>query len=795
MSGSSNQKSGGGVKNPFETAVKTFDKDVCVFAGAGSGKTTLLVKRFLYAVMELGVEPDRILTITFTDKAANEMKARLVDRCNELGLDRERQALENAYISTIHSFCARVLKENPIEGEIDPFFQVLSSAETEILASKVLDRLFETDADNPKWIELLCHYGEDAVRAAIKDFYDTCRAMGDNEGRLLEPRGEEEAWAEPLKSELRRMTLVFKQAYENEKRRMAVCDFEDLLFMVYQLFSSNVPKKQAVLGHYREHFHSILVDEYQDTSPLQARIIGLLKNGHNLFAVGDAQQAIYAFRHADPEVFKSLVEPPAKNIEKIILSDNYRSRPAVLDFINRVSSQLIEKFIPLKAKKKEVTKNEAIDLICVRRDKEMNLEAARRVEASILAQHIRSLADSGSYAYGQIAVLFKKTTASHFYERAFRSQDIPYFTARGRGFYEKQEVADLLNLLKLIEGSSSDIVLAGVLRSPLVGISDDALYWLSKKAKDQDDETPLILAFDSVEDIHELTPADKNTLIQFWKWLGELKSSKNHNKIYEILRQILEVTYYDAKILAEEEGVQKLANVRKLIAMAESMDRRGLSIEDFTRFLDGLAQRETEEAEARIHGGGENSVLFSSIHAAKGLEFPCVVIADMGGQENRFSSSLLLSGKHGLGIRIKNESDKWVEDASYQAIREEDSAKAAEENKRLLYVAMTRAQERLVLSGSVALDAKLGGIKKDGAWMSSVLSVLGPDLNKEGVREIHLKADDEKIEKPQKAEPVLMKEADTRSKLALVQKDYDEVQDATVTDLVTASMPKKEWME
>src|SRR3989338_6172631 len=165
-----------------KAAIEIFDRELCVSAGAGSGKTSVLVERFLHAVTRQKIEPERILAITFTEKAAGEMKSRLVTECRQRGLKDFRRRIESCTISTIHSFCSRILKENPIEGGVDPFFQVLSEGQAEILRDQVIEKIFEEECDRPLLIEALSQWGEETVRRAIKRFYEMGRALGDEAG-------------------------------------------------------------------------------------------------------------------------------------------------------------------------------------------------------------------------------------------------------------------------------------------------------------------------------------------------------------------------------------------------------------------------------------------------------------------------------------------------------------------------------------------------------------------------------------------------------------------------------------
>ena len=283
--------------------ITVFDQNLCVLAGAGSGKTTLLVERFLNAITQCKFDPERILAITFTEKAAHEMKNRLVAECLGRGLLKERRRLENASITTIHSFCARLLRENPVEGGLDPNFRILGEGESDVLMDRVLDRLFEEEAESASWIRMLLVYGEEGVRKALKQFYETVRAFTgeENENSLFSYEKSENE-----KKEFQRVFRSFQSAYEGEKKSRGAYDFQDLLFLAFRLLFNPSVAHQDVRRRLQERFSAILVDEVQDTSLLQFRLIGLLRSKDNLFVVGDSQQSIYGFRHAEPALLEEL---------------------------------------------------------------------------------------------------------------------------------------------------------------------------------------------------------------------------------------------------------------------------------------------------------------------------------------------------------------------------------------------------------------------------------------------------------------------------------------------------------
>ncbi len=843
--------------------VKSFGAELGVSAGAGSGKTTVLVERYLEAIVKKGAWPEEILAVTFTDKAANVMKERLRMRCGERGLYEVARRLDGAWIGTIHSFCSRFLKENPVECGVDPLFTQLGRGEQEVLMEEVMDRLFEEEASSGLCMDLLADAGEEAVREALKSFYDKQRSYAGGEdllriddaavlyaeseavlkarckkelagpavqneheeklrgalGRLLEvldgklrgwerrrgllgavagltkrsPKTKErvgefkdladalaalyvQTLAVPVKQEWRRLIRRFAEAYEKEKRRLGTHDFDDLLYFTYRALSGTTPQLKALKRRTQERFAHVFVDEYQDTSILQDRIIGLLKRPDNLFMVGDVRQSIYRFRHAHPEIFLGALE----RVRSCELRENYRSRPELLDFVNRVFVERFgEKYAPLVPKRSfKLKKEHCLEWIGVPKE-DRRLDPLRVIEARTIAARIRKMVDSGFEVeeggevrparWRDFAILMRKTTASRLYEKELEAFGIPYFVNKGRGFYEQIEVADLVHFLRILEDPSENLATAAVLRSPLVQLSDDALFWLAKKG------------FNFHEEVAELSEADRGKIKTFLGLHQRLRGQKDRLRVSELLHAVVDETAYEAKLLTRSDGRQASANVWKLIEMASAVEDRNIrSISDFIRYLKSVSDSSETEAEARVLGEEEDVLRILTVHAAKGLEFPIVVLADLGAEDgNTRKPAFLCSPSFGLGARLKDPADyEFCDDASYSVIASEEKRKEEEEDDRLLYVAMTRAKEHLILSGV--------GIEEPMMPFYSVPIVsVRPKTTAEAPR---------LIAPPQKADPMLMEEI--RLRLSDVEKEYESLEDMSVSRLASFMSPDSEaWKE
>ncbi|PIU39918.1 MAG: hypothetical protein COT00_04450 [Candidatus Omnitrophica bacterium CG07_land_8_20_14_0_80_50_8] len=570
------------------------------------------------------------------------------------------------------------------------------------------------------------------------------------------------------------------------------------------LLSGRTSEKKAVRERIRGHFECILVDEYQDTSPLQDRLIELLKKKDNLFIVGDVQQSIYGFRSADPEMFMRRTREKGPLTKHIRLDDNYRSRKDILGFINGFFQEFADVllFRPLTAKKAFLpAKTPAVQWLCVPRDKSepIDTDGARVIEARSIAGAIREVIKEG-FRYGDIAVLFRSSKKSYLYEQELINASIPFSAARGGGFYSKPEILDLINFLRLIEDPAKDIALAAVLRSPLVGLSDDGLYWMARFAKGEDSGTPLAFALDRPRKIKGLSAPDLEKLEKFGAFLDDLRKQKERLGLSEMIERIINETVYDAKVLVREEGNQRLANSLKLIHIAHTLeDKNIVGIRDFVRYAERLAENEIEEEEARIADDAENTVTLSTIHAAKGLEFPVVIVADLGrGMKSSQRNVMLCLPGFGLGLKhVCPWGKDPLKDTSYSEIETILKEKEEKEEAQLLYVAMTRAKERLILSGSLPVN-------EGPSWMDRIARAIswesGSALAECNFNNIPIKVLNvargpvESPAEPQiKEAPAIFSDKqafiDLKKRLKPVVKAYEPSEDRTVTDLLIAAKP------
>jgi ATP-dependent helicase/nuclease subunit A len=542
---------------------------------------------------------------------------------------------------------------------------------------------------------------------------------------------------------LRAMLLAADVAgqYDAEKRELGVLDFDDLLIRARDLLTGDHRRelRKQLAGQIR----LLLVDEFQDTDPLQVELVKALCNNEHLrgklFFVGDFKQSIYRFRGADPSVFRQLREEiPADG--QLPLSLNFRSQPAVLDFVNELfCEELGPGYEPLRAHRPQVSPQPAIEFLWANRlgtetpntdapgpretesvslpsplsplpspDEIGRRERLLRTEADWIARRIRGLLESGEEIVwdekaaeaktpkarparqGDFAILFRALTDVQYYEEALRRYGVNYYLVGGHAFYSQQEIYDLLNLLRTINVPDDEVSLAGALRSPMFGLHDETLFWLSRHSEGLAGGLftgPL----PSVLDGRQRQQAEFAAGV-----LRDLRAVKDRLPVAGVIQEAMRRTGYDALLLAEFLGERKLANLQKLIERARSFDAAGIfTLADFITQLSEFVARQPDEALAATQPELADVVKLMTIHQSKGLEFPVVIVPDVGRPRRVAGPSIAFS--RGLGPVLKDEDATTGYDLLMAAERDEEQAELG----RLLYVATTRAADRLILSAGV----------------------------------------------------------------------------------------------
>jgi ATP-dependent helicase/nuclease subunit A len=759
--------------------------DACVTAGPGSGKTTVLV-RYFRRLVGSGVNPQRILAITFTEKAAANMREKIAEAFEED--DAVRASLERGWVSTVHGFCARLLRENAVFAGVDPDFYVADEREQWRLQQESIgDALSGEFAEHP-----------DAVRALIRglasrDFdtlalsaYDAMRGAGmtiEEVAAMTEPPDTAPAElveiyaalkADPLSgcnpaqkihvrticgdlerilhaatplealqaiesysgkavqvkngtaarelvnglrdllNRLRythitalygreRETLFdilrrFDRLYRERKQSLGALDFADLEEFAVRLLQEN----PEICAQVERQFDHVLMDEFQDTNGQQARLLSLVRRPGNFYAVGDLNQSIYGFRHAEPQVFRDYRRSVQQASHRLVdLADNFRSRADILRAVETIAGHAegVEPRPLIASRVFTEPRAVAAELICVLG---ADAESALENEARWVARRILELtAADPPFRFQDVAVLVRNSEVISQFTAAFDEAGIPYVVNRGKGFFEAREVKDLYHLLRVIANPRDEISLAAVLRSPLVQASDESLLVLRLAGNIGES---LLRLGDCPE---PLPTAEYEKLIRFRDRLREWRIRRESVSFDRLLLEAIDDCGYQA---------HPWTNIEKFLAQARAAAIR-MPLDEFVEAIGQFRGDDIREPEAPPEDVTD-TVNIMTAHSAKGLEFPVVFVAALHKGTRNETPTLAFSRNYGLGARWRNPATGDEKNDLFQhAIHEERKQRECEEANRLLYVAMTRAEEHLVLSFS-------GTGRKTDNWAKTVLSQL-----------------------------------------------------------------------
>ncbi len=775
--------------------------DTCIVAVPGSGKTTVLVEFYRRLVIEKDVPPQRILAITFTEKAARHMKDKLAESFR--ALPERRRQLEQAHVSTIHGFCTRLLRENSVAAGLDPEFQVLDARRSKILqqqaAGDALDRMFAKRPDAMR--RLIEGLASPDFARQIPDIYDAMRAADVTPAALRNFRMDVAAALAPVRNAVNKLgrestfgwkpsqvsrlhevleaarriadlpdspvtadhfrlidefptnlqglkrgseshtllmsvkddllpdayralltgyysgereTLIeviecFDRLYTERKRHIGVLDFADLQTFAVQLLESDAAIRQRV----QDEFQYVLMDEFQDTNRLEAKLARLVRTPGRFYAVGDINQSIYGFRHAEPGVFRNYRDEVTAGGQRLVeLEENWRSRPHILSAAEKISHQAqgIEP-LPLIAKREFPLKTEpsveVLAAIAPTQDEALEIEA--RWVARRILDFIGSLQLSrGAAQFGDIAVLLRNSEVAPAFTRAFDQAGVPYLLNQGKGFFETREVVDLTNFLHAIDNPRDEISLATLLRSPFAGVSDEALLRLKS-------EKNLGSGLRKLEHLGAAFSAeDLGKLRRFREQMSRWREARDVAGFDRLLMRAMDETGYGF-----DPGTRTAANIEKFLALAREASSR-LTLSEFVDELERMRQADAREPDAPPEDA-VNAVRIMTVHAAKGLEFPVVFLAALHKGIAAGCGSLEFSPNLGLGANWMNPATGDTKrDWFLKAIADEVERREAHESSRLLYVAMTRAEEHLVFSYS--------SFGKQKEWAAAIEDALHLDL-------------------------------------------------------------------
>ncbi|PTM59688.1 UvrD-helicase domain-containing protein [Desmospora activa] len=793
-------------------AVESLDQNCVVSAGAGSGKTRVLVERYL-RILEREREVVNpfpcVLAITFTDKAAAEMKDRIRQGIRKRA---ERQQgsrsdleppwsewlvqVEGAQVMTFHAFCAALLREFPVEADVDPQFAVADEQECgEWLTQVVEEGLTRAlEKKNTALESLLLAWGFHGAVTGLERLYGQMVALGwsaeeladrththlqemtstrerEEQKHRLQFRVAAEAlvslkggkllqrfqqawpnlvarlhsqdhrerlwvaqtslsllkgnwgrdstllqWREQARTAVQSWAMVLKgmiaapqevelaaivsdllrdveKAYQQRKSERQALDFDDLQMRAIRLLQEHTPVAETL----RRRIRYVMVDEFQDTNPVQKELFQLLLPGPageqvpgKGFVVGDPKQSIYRFRGADVGLFAQTREEfLAVGGSEVLLLDNFRSGKGVIAAIDRLFTPLFSDYRHARSYHED-GEDAPVEVLLDRGEEKTDpLEA----EANAVSKRIEALLQQGTQP-GEIAVLFQAMTHVKVFAEALTKLAIPFHVVKGRGFFQQQEVWDLIHILRLLADPEDRLSLVGCLRSPLCGVSDETLYRLSRREEWY--RQPQHWAA-WIEDL----PYEQLKLSRFvadwnrWRrWVGRIP-------VADLLERIIRETELREIWATTPHGKQAIANVNKLVRMARQWgEGMTYSLSAWLERLQGTLARQIPETEAPLAPSEQNRVALMTIHQSKGLEFPVVFVPELAKKPQVKWGEMQLDRQWGLVMKIPDAVGGWEETDRWVQWRERETERAREESVRLFYVAATRAIRKLILSGA-----------------------------------------------------------------------------------------------
>jgi len=533
------------------------------------------------------------------------------------------------------------------------------------------------------------------------------------------------------------LLVRFQRAYQVYKRERGLLDFTDLELYARTLLAAWRGGPVGAGGPGLR----VMVDEFQDTNELQCSILEGLE-ASRLLMVGDARQSIYRFRGAEVEVFRRRETElgPENSVHRLDI--NYRSRREILSFINHLFADrhfFGSGFAALALGREAQRSGDhgpadqpvAVEVLAVERLEKPRPEARSPVmqeaEAHAVAARVRRLLDEEHWEPRQIVVLTPAQTHVDLYQQALVDREVEVYVVGGRGYYSKDEIADMTALLRLLINPHDDLSLVTVLRSPIVGLSDDGLYLLGREAHRKGARSLWEVVREGA--FPGVAETDLGPLLDFSARLDLLRRRVGRPGLARLIDDAVSDCGYDVCLLASPEGKRRFANVRKLMRLADDYEAlQGPDLAGFVRAIGSMGDLSDREGSAPTLAEGEDVVRVMTVHQAKGLEFPVVVLAGLGSDVPQGSRPRFVVGSDGcMGVFLKGSGRKTYEAGELSwgpaaEISDEERAKEREEDVRLLYVAMTRAEERLVLVGAKPVS---GGL--EGCRIGRIVAALGFD--------------------------------------------------------------------
>lgn len=611
-----------GMNDRQAEAVQTTDGPLLIMAGAGSGKTRVLTHRIAYLIDEKLVNPWNILAITFTNKAAREMKERAFSLS---------PATEDCLIATFHSMCVRILRREADHIGYNRNFTIVDPGEQRTLMKRILKNL---NLDPKKW-------NERAILGTISN------AKND----LID----EVAYENMAGDMYTEIVAKCYTAYQKELRQSEAMDFDDLIMLTLRLFDQN----PDVLTYYQQRYQYVHVDEYQDTNHAQYQLVKLLASRFkNICVVGDADQSIYGWRGADMQNILDF-EKDYPEAKVVLLEENYRSTKTILQAANEV----IRNNRNRRPKNLWTQNEDGEEIVYYRANDEQD-------EALFVARTIDQLTREG-YSHKDFAVLYRTNAQSRTVEEALLKSNIPYTMVGGTKFYSRKEIRDVISYLNLIANPSDNISYERVVNEPKRGVGPGTVEKIRNFAASQN--VSLLEASSQIM-LSLVKGKAAQSVFDFANLILNLRERLDELTVTELVEIVLEKTGYTEQLVAQGtlESQARIENIEEFLSVTKKFDEHSendteeTGLDKLSRFLNDLALvADTDDA-----GTQESSeVTLMTLHAAKGLEFPVVFIIGM--EENVFPLS--------------------------RATEEEDEL---EEERRLAYVGITRAEKVLFLTNA-----------------------------------------------------------------------------------------------
>ncbi|NLN14207.1 MAG: DNA helicase PcrA, partial [Tissierellia bacterium] len=606
-----------GLNDRQKEAVLHTGGPLLIMAGAGSGKTRVVTHKIAYLIEELGVFPGNILAITFTNKAANEMKERVSKLLNT--------DVESMWIGTFHSICVRILRRDIDKIGYDRSFSIYDRDDQITLIRECIK---EVDVDKSM-------FKESSVLARISSLKDQ---QVDPEAYIIENYGD---YRERKIGEL-------YQLYQKKLKQYNALDFDDLLIKAVELLREN----KAILSYYQEKFKYVFVDEYQDTNRIQYQLVKLLSARHrNICVVGDSDQSIYSWRGADITNILDF-EKDYKGARVIYLEQNYRSTKNIL----RVANEVI-KYNENKYPKNLWTDKEEGERVLYER------LADSDEEANFVAGRINQLLAEG-YKLSDIAILYRTNAQSRTFEEAFLREGLPYKIVGGLKFYDRKEVKDIIAYLKVLENPNDNISLKRIINTPKRGIGNATIEKIEQYSAERDQS--IYASILRVEDIGGLSTRIKNSIRSFMDMMNTLLAKKEIMGLKDFIEEVISSSGYIQDLEKENtvEAKTRIENIMEFISVALKFEEQNeaADLEEFLASIALLSDLDKTEDDT-------NLITMMTVHSAKGLEFPVVFLVGM-------------------------------EDGLFPIARALESEEELEEERRLCYVAVTRAEEVLYITNA-----------------------------------------------------------------------------------------------